>query len=62
MNFGAGSVPRLALLSDALTDRQIAVEVRRTQPLSLRLVRAGVEPLLPTLVAALELLENVPSG
>jgi len=61
MNFGPDSVPRLALLRDALTDRQIAVEVRRTQPLSLRLVRAGVEPLLPTLVAALELLEGVPA-
>jgi transcription-repair coupling factor (superfamily II helicase) len=62
MNFGPDSVPRLALLRDALTDRQIAVEVRRTQPLSLRLVRAGVEPLLPTLVTALELLEGVPTG
>jgi transcription-repair coupling factor (superfamily II helicase) len=62
MNFGPSSVPRLALLRDALTDRQIAVEVRRTQPLSLWLVRAGVEPLLPTLVAALELLEGVPGG
>ncbi len=60
MNFGLAAVPRLALLRDALTDRQIAVEVRRTQPLSLRLARAGVEPLLPTLVAALELLEGVP--
>ncbi|MBT8462720.1 MAG: transcription-repair coupling factor [Gemmatimonadetes bacterium] len=60
MNFGPRAVPRLALLRDALTDRQIAVEVRRTQPLSLRLARAGVEPLLPTLVAALELLEGVP--
>ena len=58
MNFGPSAVPRLSLLSDALADRQIAVEVRRTQPLSLRLVRAGVEPLLPTLVAALELLEG----
>jgi transcription-repair coupling factor (superfamily II helicase) len=61
MNFGRDSVPRLALLRDALADRQIAVEVRRTQPLSLWLVRAGVEPLLPTLVAALELLEGVPA-
>jgi transcription-repair coupling factor (superfamily II helicase) len=60
MNFARDSVPRLALLRDALTDRQIAVEVRRTQPLSLWLARAGVEPLLPTLVAALELLEGEP--
>ncbi|MCK5482183.1 MAG: hypothetical protein KAJ13_00720, partial [Gemmatimonadetes bacterium] len=62
MNFRADSVPRLALLRDAFTDRQIAVEVRRTQPLSLWLARAGVEPLLPTLVAALELLEGFPAG
>jgi len=62
MNFRADSVPRLALLRDAFTDRQIAVEVRRTQPLSLWLARAGVEPLLPTLIGALELLESVPAG
>jgi len=62
MNFGPDSVPRLAALRDALTDRQIAVEVRRTQPLSLRLSRAGVEPLLPTLVAALEILEEAPGA
>ena len=62
MNFGPDSVPRLALLRDALTDRQIAVEVRRTHPISWRLVRARVEPHLPTLVAALELLEGVHAG
>jgi transcription-repair coupling factor (superfamily II helicase) len=62
MNFAPNAIPRLSLLSDALADRQIAVEVRRTQPLSLRLVRAGVEPLLPTLVAALELLEGTPAA
>jgi len=61
MNFGHDVVPRLALLRDALADRQIAVEVRRTHPLSLWLARAGVEPLLPTLVAALELLQDIPA-
>ncbi|MFO7587737.1 MAG: TRCF domain-containing protein, partial [Gemmatimonadota bacterium] len=56
VNFRSDAVPRLARLSRAFADRQIAVEVRRTQPLSLKLVRVGVEPLLPTLVEALELL------
>jgi hypothetical protein len=60
MNFASDAVPRLAPLRDALADRQIAVEVRRTQPLSLKLSRAGVEPLLPTLVAALEILNDAP--
>jgi transcription-repair coupling factor (superfamily II helicase) len=56
VNFGPNAVPRLAKLSRAFEDRQIRVEVGRTQPLSLRLARAGVEPLPPTLVEALELL------
>jgi transcription-repair coupling factor (superfamily II helicase) len=56
LNFAPEALPRLALLRDALTERQIVVEVRRTQPLSLVLSRAGVQPLLPTLVEALVLL------
>ena len=62
VNFGPRAVPRLARLSRAFEDRQIRVEVRRTQPLSLWLVRAGVEPLPPTLVEALELLATDPLG
>jgi transcription-repair coupling factor (superfamily II helicase) len=60
LNFRADAVPRLARLSQAFGDRQVTVEVRRTQPLSLWLVRAGVEPLPPTLVEALELLATDP--
>jgi hypothetical protein len=62
VNFGPNAVPRLARLSRAFEDRQIRVEVRRTQPLSLKLARAGVEPLPPTLVEALELLATDPIG
>ncbi len=54
LNFRAGAIPRLARLSGALADRQIAVEVRRTEPLSLVLTNAGTEPLAPTLVLALD--------
>jgi transcription-repair coupling factor (superfamily II helicase) len=60
LNFRSDAVPRLARLSQAFGDRQITVEVRRTQPLSLRLARAGVEPLPPTLVEALEILAADP--
>jgi transcription-repair coupling factor (superfamily II helicase) len=56
INFRAEAVPRMALLRDAFLDRQLAVEVRRTQPLSLVLENAGVEPILPTLVDALAVL------
>jgi transcription-repair coupling factor (superfamily II helicase) len=56
INFRADAFPRLAPLRDALADRQVAVEVRRIDPLSLLLARAGVEPLLPTLIDALEIL------
>jgi hypothetical protein len=54
LNFRAGAIPRLARLSGALADRQIVVEVRRTDPLSLVLTNAGTEPLAPTLVLALD--------
>jgi transcription-repair coupling factor (superfamily II helicase) len=50
------AVPRLALLSDAFADRQLRVEVRRPQPLSLVLRRGGAEPLLDTLIDVLTLL------
>ncbi len=62
LNFSAHASPRLRELSDAFADRQIAVEVRRSHPLSLALSRAGVEPLLPTLVDALERLSAVPAA
>jgi transcription-repair coupling factor (superfamily II helicase) len=62
LNFSPHASPRLRELSDAFADRQIAVEVRRTHPLSLALSRAGVEPLLPTLVDALERLSAVPAA
>jgi len=62
LNFAPHATPRLRILSDAFADRQIAVDVRRTQPLSLALSQAGVEPLLPTLVEALERLSAVPAA
>jgi len=61
LNFASHAAPRLRRLSDAFGDRQIGVEVRRTHPLSLALSRAGVEPLLPTLVEALERLSSAPA-
>jgi transcription-repair coupling factor (superfamily II helicase) len=62
LNFAPEATPRLRLLSDAFADRQITVEVRRTHPLSLALSQAGVEPLLPTLVDALERLSATPAA
>ena len=62
LNFTPDASPRLRLLSDAFADRQITVEVRRTHPLSLALSQAGVEPLLPTLVDALERLSAPPAA
>ena len=61
LNFAPHATPRLRRLSDAFADRQITVDVRRTQPLSLVLSQAGVEALLPTLVEALERLSAVPA-
>jgi transcription-repair coupling factor (superfamily II helicase) len=56
LNFRADAVPRMKLLRDAFHDRQLDVDVRRTQPLSLVLEQAGVEPVLPTLLDALSVL------
>ena len=59
--FAADAVPRLAVLGDAFSDRQLHVEVRRSQPLSLVLQRGGPEPLLETLIEALSLLASTES-
>lgn len=59
--FTADAVPRLAVLGDAFSDRQLHVEVRRSQPLSLVLQRGGPEPLLETLIEALSLLASTES-
>jgi transcription-repair coupling factor (superfamily II helicase) len=53
LTFRQGSAPRLAGLTRALDDVQLAAEVRRTVPLSLRLLRLGGEALAPSLVRAL---------
>jgi transcription-repair coupling factor (superfamily II helicase) len=56
LTFREGAVPRLAGLTAALEDVQLAAEVRRMVPLSLRLTRLGGEPLVPALVRALRAL------
>ncbi len=54
LTYRAGTTPRLAGLTSALDDVQLAAEVRRTVPLSLRLLRLGGEPIVPALVRALK--------
>jgi len=56
VTFRAGASPRLAVLQSALHDRQVEVEVKRTTPLSIVVRRRGAHELVPTLVAAFELL------
>ncbi len=53
LTFRPGTAPKLAGLTSALDDVQLAAEVRRTVPLSLRLTRLGGEPIIPALVRAL---------
>ena len=53
LTFRPGTQPRLAGLTSALDDVQLAAEVRRTVPLSLRLIRLGGEAIVPALVRAL---------
>jgi len=54
LTYRSGTTPRLAGLTSALDDVQLAAEVRRTVPLSLRLLRLGGEPIVPALVRALK--------
>jgi hypothetical protein len=60
LTFRQGTQPRLAGLTSALDDVQLAAEVRRTVPLSLRLIRLGGEAIVPALVRALR--KAVPSS
>lgn len=53
VTFRAGATPRMAGLAAAMDDVQLAVDVRRTVPLSLRLERLGGEAIIPALVRAL---------
>ena len=53
LTFREGAAPRFAGLSAALDHVQLAVDVRRTVPLALRLTRLGGEAIVPSLVRAL---------
>jgi transcription-repair coupling factor (superfamily II helicase) len=55
VTFRTGASPRMARLTTALDNVQLAADVRRTVPLSLRLVRLGGEPLISALVRALRM-------
>jgi transcription-repair coupling factor (superfamily II helicase) len=56
LSFRAGVVPRVAALEEPLGQRQVQVEVRRMDPLSLVLHQVGVNPMPETVMAALEAL------
>ncbi len=62
LTFREGAAPRFAGLSAALDHVQLAVEVRRTVPLSLRLTRLGGEAMVPALVRALGLVAEKQQG
>ncbi len=53
VSFRAGTTPRMARLTAALDQVQLSADVRRTVPLSLRLVRLGGEAIIPAVVRAL---------
>jgi len=58
VSFRPGVVPRMSALDRALRERQVEMEVRRMEPLSILLHQVGVEPLPKTLVVALDALRS----
>jgi transcription-repair coupling factor (superfamily II helicase) len=54
LTFRPGAHPRLAVLQDAISDRQTEVVVARATPLSLVLRSRGASPVIDTLLAALD--------
>jgi transcription-repair coupling factor (superfamily II helicase) len=56
VSFRPGVVPRMSVLDRPLRERQVEMEVRRMEPLSIVLHQVGVEPLPETLVVALDAL------
>ena len=53
LNFRRGVIPRLTMLKDALSDREVAVEVARLQPLSLVFRTPGTQNVTPIVIEAL---------
>ncbi|MGH7561804.1 MAG: transcription-repair coupling factor [Gemmatimonadales bacterium] len=58
LTFRTGTSPRMARLTTALDNVQLAADVRRTVPLSIRLVRLGGEEMIPALVRALRIVSD----
>ncbi len=58
LTFREGVVPRIMQLDEPFGDRQVAVTVRRMDPLSLSLRQEGPEPLTSTLIRALTALAD----
>jgi transcription-repair coupling factor (superfamily II helicase) len=54
LTFRPGKAPRLNALERPFSDRQISVQLRRMEPLSLILRQEGAEPLTPMLIQALD--------
>ena len=61
INFRRGTVPRLTALREAMAGRDVIVEVRRLQPLSLVFCQPGSQDVSPVIVEALQrMLEEHP--
>ena len=62
LTFRQGFVPRMAVLEGPLRQRQAEVEIRRLEPLSIVLHQVGMDPILETLMVALEALQSAHSA
>jgi len=54
VNFRRGAIPRLTALREAMAGREVEVDVRRLQPLSLVFRLPGSQDIMPIIVEALE--------
>ena len=58
VTFRKGFVPRMAVLQGPLRQRHAEVEIRRLEPLSIVLHQVGMDPILETLMVALDALRS----
>ncbi|MGB1779388.1 MAG: transcription-repair coupling factor, partial [Longimicrobiales bacterium] len=62
LSFREGVVPKMAALEGPLRQRQASMDVLRVHPLSMKITRQGLEPMIETVLVTLSALRSARSG